>query len=152
MILKNRLVQLLVVCIAIHQSFSLGFNDLNEPKKQTGRSKRSKLAARIANKLLDFIPDRYLDKFYDHEQKNSRRFEPTGNCSNSQDVKNFFFNVYSNNTALDLDQEELETLIKFQIQRGERPDNYENKAAYYKCDRKKVSSQFIFIPSLKNRN
>ena len=110
----------------------------NKLSKQNIRTKRSTLASRVAKKLTDFVPDRFLDNYVD-DPEYLRKFEPVGNCSNREDVNSFFLNVYSNDTHSDLDQEELETLIKFQIQRGERPEYYENKALYYKCNRKKVT-------------
>ncbi len=139
MILKLKLLfQLLTACVLTTECFSLTLNDLNKLSKQNIRTKRSTLASRVAKKLTDFVPDRYLDNYVD-DPEYSRKFEPIGNCSNREDVNNFFLNVYSNDTHSDLDQEELETLIKFQIQRGERPEYYENKALYYKCNRKKVT-------------
>ena len=101
---------------------------LGFPKSGT---KRQRLSSIIAKKLLKHLPNSMYDYYI--TEAPAKIFEPHGNCDNSSDINEYFMNVYSNDSDI-LDEKSFEKMVKFQIQRGKRGDQIENKASFYKCN------------------
>ena len=102
MLLNLKLFQLLIVLAIIFEcTLSLTLNELKQINEKKHVKKRETLASMWANKIVRALPD-YYKEYYLRSSEDFKRdsyIDSTGNCSNKQEIHDYFLNVYSNDTS-----------------------------------------------------
>lgn len=97
--------------------------------------KRSSILDRMSNTLTEFIQRTLPDA------ANANADAESSSCSpmTLDYVDSFYRQVYSSNSShFKLDENELESLIRFHVKRIVRDDNIKRQREKYKCNRNKV--------------
>ena len=121
MLRKNQIIQLLFCLVIVSSAVE-------------ARSRKNGLANNIARKIISYIPEGYLSG--SNIKSQYLNIDAEGECKNLDNLNEYFFNVYSNETEKysdNLTNVAFESLVKYQLLRGSRDDLIERKSAYFKC-------------------
>jgi hypothetical protein len=109
------------------------------------KRKRRTIIEGYAHRFFKYMNLDKLEYKVEEKDMSDGGAEGEGKCNSIDDMNKYFFDVYRDSTSDPLD---IETLIEYQVKRGERTSNAEIKQRTAKCNRRKVF--FIFFTKQKN--
>ena len=129
-------ISILTVNILAYEAENFNNLLLHQKKKP-----RRKLIEVLGDKFVDYFDLKNkieADSFYrNSDQKNTKKSQYSeDNCNTLDKINRYFFKVYSNNSILNGGS--LNEMIKYQIIRGKKDGEIEEKTVKNRCKRKKV--------------
>ena len=137
---KLSLVHSFLILIASTELFMLNGCqqvDINNPMPKELIKQKRGIFRKLAEKILSNFE--LPSSFYEEniiQTRASDSFEEK--CSDVEQIKNYFFNVYSNNSRSILYSQQFEEMIRFHIKIEGRDSLLEQKAKQNQCKRTKV--------------